>query len=187
MIVPPEYFRNYSWIGIDPGLATCGISVFRVFDNRLQSIEAFTLINNKIRFESEYQEEFQSERNAKMHRLCLAFRSVLYSVNPILICCESPFYNPKMPSAFGSLTETVTALRMETNQYNINIPFICYSPQQVKQTFKRSGQTGKLVMREALAQDNNLRSKLITPVETLDEHAVDAIAVGQTYAIALGF
>jgi len=180
MLIAPDHFRHFSWVGIDPGLSKCGISVFKMTDRQLDSIEAFTLVTDQLNIYSSYQEEQHTERHIRLNRLSLAYREVLFRVAPALVCCESPFYNPKMPSAFGSLTEIITVLRLETNQYNLIVPFILYSPQEVKKTFSRSGKVGKLVMREALEKDDILTDKLITPLYSLDEHGVDAIAVGYT-------
>lgn len=181
MLVPTDVFNSYSWIGIDPGLTKCGISIFKIDKGQLVSIDALTLVNNKIILESEYQLEYHTERQIRMNKLCLAYAGILAQVNPILVCCESPFYNPKMPGAFGSLTETCTALRFKTNEFNPIIPFIFYSPQEVKHSFRVSGKLGKLIMREALAENKELSSKLTTPIDLLDEHAIDAIAVGFSY------
>lgn len=183
MLKPTDVFYNYSFIGIDPGLTQCGIAIFNINQGQLASIDALTLINNKIALRSPFNEEFHSDREIRSNKLQLAFQSILEHSNPILICCESPFYNPSSPSAFGSLTDTVSMLRITTNQFNTSIPFVCYSPQEVKQTFRRAGKLGKQTMKEALQEDVHLCSKLITPVQYLDEHSIDAVAVGMTYLL----
>ena len=185
MLVPSDIYSRYSWVSIDPGLTTCGFSIFTVVNRSIESIEAFTITNNKINLISDYQDQYHSDRQIRMHRLCLVWNEILYRVNPIAVICESPFYNPRMPGAFGSLTETVAALRITLNNFSTITPFISYSPQEVKQSFKRSGQVGKLVMREALLEVPELLSKLHTSIENLDEHAIDSIAVGYTWWLRL--
>lgn len=177
----PEYFRQFNVIAIDPGLSQCGIAVFSMVEDQLASIHPFTIVNSQIRYESDLPIEYHTERNQRINLLCQTFRQVLQQYNPILIVCESPFFNPTRPTAFGSLTETLAVLRYETFLYNSIIPFITFSPQEVKQTFKQSGKIGKLVMKDALQARTDIVTKLITPVELLDEHSIDAIAVGCTW------
>lgn len=181
MLVVPESFRKFTWIGIDPGLSQCGFSVFEVTDGQLSAIKPFTIITDRLKNHTLYTGDFHSEREIRMSKLCDAFRYTLYQYGPSLVCSESPFFNRLMPGAYGSLRETVAALRLVVNSYNPFIPFIQFSPQEVKQTFKRSGQVGKLVMKEALLADQFLCSKLIVSPELLDEHSVDATAVGYTW------
>ena len=181
MLAIPESYNGFSILSIDPGLSECGVARFEFADGKISSILPLTFVNSRIRFESGFTHEAHSDREDRVQKLKLAYRSVLEQARPSLICCESPFYNPRMPSAFGSLTEVVSLLRSETFEFNPHIPFLTYSPQEVKQTFKQSGKLGKLVMKEALAEDTFLMSKLLLPIENLDEHAVDAIAVGYTW------
>ena len=184
LVLPPVYTR-YSWISIDPGLSTCGFAIFTANEHGIESIEPFTITNSRIGFSSDYPEEHHLGRSIRIHLLCLVLLRVLQRINPIAIVSESPFYNPRMPGAFGSLTELVAALRLTVASYNVYIPFIAYAPQEVKQSFKRSGQIGKVVMKEALEQNDFLCSKLTAPLETLDEHSIDAIAVGYTWWLRL--
>ncbi len=180
MLIIPEIFRNYSFLGIDPGLTQCGISIFNIDDSALSSIDALTIESAKVSIQPDLCLDYHTERQIKMNKLCAAYRQILIQTRPVLVCCESPFYNPRMPAAFGSLTETVTALRLETNHYSPNVSFITYAPQEVKQSFKRSGKVGKDVMKDALTNDPFLRQRLLPPFESLDEHAIDSIAVGYT-------
>lgn len=180
MIIPSDIFYSFNWLGIDPGLQTCGVSSFIVENRILTRIEAFSIKNNQIRLNSQYPEEIHSERVIRINLLCQTYRQILEYYKPITVCCEGPFYNPRTPSAFGSLTETVTAIRLETHYHNPTTPFIVFSPQEVKQSFRRSGQKGKFEMLYGLLEQTNIISKLVTPIELLDDHAIDAIAVGYT-------
>ena len=178
MLIRTEKFKNFSVIGIDPGLTQCGIASLCVNEGQLVSIDALTLINNKIALKSPFQPEYRTDREIRSDKLRLAFESILHQVQPILVCCESPFYNPSSPSAYGSLTDTVSILRLSTQTYCPDVSFVSYAPQEVKQTFKRAGKLGKETMREALKQDTKLCSLVTCSIDLLDEHSIDAIAVG---------
>lgn len=181
MLVPSDVYRRYSWISIDPGVSTCGFTIFTADDTGIISIEPFTITNARIGIQPDFPEEAHTDRQIRIRKLCLVFLNVLNSVNPVVVVSESPFYNPRMPNAFGSLTELVAAFRLTLSEFSVNIPFLVYAPQQVKQSFKRSGQVGKLVMKEALANLPYLTSKLTVPIEVLDEHSIDSVAVGYTW------
>lgn len=180
MLTIPEIFYRYTWIGIDPGLASCGIAVFTAERDRIVRIDAVTLENRRLLQESELPLSIHGERPLAIGRLREAFHEILCLYQPVAVCCESPFYNPTRPSAFGSLTEIIASLRLTVYHYSSIIPFHLYAPQEVKQTFKRAGQLGKTVMLDALRENQELVPCLTSPLHLLDEHAIDAIAVGYT-------
>lgn len=180
MLILPEHYRVFNWLGIDPGLTNCGVASFTATPQRIESLDATTIQNHRIGFCPELSDNVHTERITRLNALGLVIRAILQEQRPSLVCCESPFYNPRMPGAYGSLVETITMIRMEIHRYHPGVPFLLYSPQEVKQSFKRSGQIGKLVMREALETLHELREHIRTPLEYLDEHAIDAIAVGYT-------
>jgi Holliday junction resolvasome RuvABC endonuclease subunit len=183
MLVVPEIFRSFNFLGVDPGSMECGVSIYNIRDYKIASVEALTLVTDKVCLRPSLSDEYHSDRQLRLEKLCLAFRQILETHMPVLVACESPFFNPSRPGAFGSLTEVMTLLRMTTIGFSPVVRFVVFAPQEVKQTFKRSGQKGKIVMKEALAENQDLMSKLIVPFELLDEHSVDAIAVGYTWWI----
>jgi Holliday junction resolvasome RuvABC endonuclease subunit len=181
VIVIPDVFRNYNCLGIDPGLGACGFSAFGVEEFRVAWINAFTVFSEKVAMDSELDEEVHSDRAIRLDRLRQAYLQILHVFNPIAVTCEAPFFNRRFPGAYGPLVEVVSMLRQATYEFNSNIPFIVYAPMTVKQSFKTTKDTSKEAMLQALSQNYpQIVSKLVVPLELMDQHAIDATAVCYT-------
>lgn len=176
----PECYRSTRMVCFDPGLNTTGVSVFDV-DNRTKevlSVFAYTIYTGQSRDATGLDTEILSERTHKLYKLCDAVQHTLGYYGPAIVGCEAPFYNRMMPMAFVSLSEVVNMIRHTTLQYNYNIPFYLVEPQLVKKGVGVAGKKGKQVVMDAICDIPEIMRVLSVPIETLDEHAIDAIAVG---------
>ena len=176
----PECYRSTRMVCFDPGLNTTGVSIFDV-DSRTKevlSVFAYTIYTGQVRDVTELDSEILSERAQKLYRLCGAIQQTLDLYGPAIVGCEAPFYHPRMPMAFVSLSEVVSMLRHTALQYNYNIPFFLVEPQLVKKGVGVAGKKGKQVVMDAICNIPEIMRVLSVPIETLDEHAIDAIAVG---------
>lgn len=164
----------------DPGLNTTGVSVFDIDSRTMQvsGISAYTIYNDKLGDATGLDPDLLTERTFKLYKLCLGIQNAINYYQPNLVGCEAPFYNRLMPMAFVSLSEVVSMIRHTVLQYNYNIPFYLVEPQKVKQGIGVAGKKGKQVVMEAISRVPEIMSVLNVPLESLDEHAVDAIAVG---------
>jgi len=170
-------------IGIDPGSDTLGVGVihFDVATLDIVSSEAFTL-NGTRNGRGTFATEIHGDRLGRIESHRARLLGVFQEYQPLEIASESPFISRRMPSAFGALTETVCAVRQAMMQYDAWKLLHMYDPPTVKTQVGVAGNTGgpegkKLMLQalvriqEVLAYDGRV------PMELLDEHSVDGLAV----------
>jgi Holliday junction resolvasome RuvABC endonuclease subunit len=175
-------------MSLDPGLSNTGVATFDIdfTTGKILRIEAFTLTNNKLADDTGLDDEIHQERAIKLMKLKQALQFVLENTTPVDVACEAPFYNPLMPMAYGVLVEVVSHLFHAVVEFNPNIQFTQYPPMTVKKSVgakaaKKDTEKGKNMVKEALLQIPEIMSVLVTDIELLSEHAIDAIAVGYTH------
>lgn len=183
----PAHYRTYRLMGIDPGLNFTGISIFDMcYDTgKILKVEAFTLVNSKLPDYTGFDEEAVEERTLKLYKLKGAVQWSLSMYGPSYTVCEAPFYNRLMPTAFGPLTEVVSIIHSAVLTWNPNIGFHTVPPLSVKKLIgtkavKNDTIKGKEAVKLAVMAIPEIMSVLITPIESLSEHAIDAIAVCYT-------
>lgn len=181
-LVASQPYINYRMMSLDPGLKNTGVAVFDL-DTRsrtILSIDAFLLSNQRLINSAPYDHETVSERLIMIYKLKTAFRHVLEHYNPTVVVSEGPYYNPKSPMAYASLLEIVSMFRSVAMEYNSNILFHIFQPKEVKKVVGSGMNTGKLDMRDAVSRRPELMVPLMQNLNELDEHSIDAIAVGRT-------
>lgn len=183
MLFTPEHYNCYKLLAIDPGVNNCGLAVFNIDyqTNEIVSVDAHTAISAKMDDTTTLYEELYSERTVKLYKLTDYLNRIMVEVNPAIVVCESPFYNRLRPMAYGSLLEVLNSIYTTIINYNNNVPFFTVEPLLVKKTVGAGMQTGKLDVKQAISRIDSIMSTLVTDLEGLDEHSVDAMAVGYTY------
>ena len=183
MLFTPEHYNCYKLLAIDPGVNNCGLAVFDIDykTNKIMSVDANTVISAKLNDTTSLYEDLYSERTIKLYKLMNRISEVVDNVNPAIVVCESPFYNRLRPMAYGSLLEVLNSIHSVVINYNNNIPFFTVEPLLVKKTVGAGMQTGKLDVKESIGRIETIMSNLIPDLDGLDEHSVDAMAVGYTY------
>jgi Holliday junction resolvasome RuvABC endonuclease subunit len=183
MLLTPEHYNCYKLLAIDPGVNNCGLAVFDVDyrTNEIVSVDAHTVISAKLNDTTTLYEDLYSERTIKLYKLMDRISEIIVSVNPAIVVCESPFYNRLRPMAYGSLLEVLSSIHSVIINYNNNVPFFTVEPLLVKKTVGAGMQTGKLDVKQSIARIEPIMSVLVPDLEGLDEHSVDAMAVGYTY------
>ena len=178
--IPVEYQR-VNVVAFDPGGDTTGVAVLTINPSTAEifSGSAWTLKTSKIQAFTGLDPDFHSERVCKLKSLSLEVYSILEQTRPWAVGCEAPFFNRLMPSAYGSLTEVVSNIQNTCLHYNPYTRFELVSPQLVKKSVGVAGKKGKEIMRAAVGSDTALSSKLLVDLNTLDEHAIDALAVAR--------
>jgi Holliday junction resolvasome RuvABC endonuclease subunit len=179
----PNQFKTYKVLSIDPGLNRTGIAVYTV-DMELRkavSLEAFTLVNEKLKNGLEFEEEYHPERIFKLYRLKDAFTEVIKKYNPSAVVCESPFYSSFRPSAYASLVEVISHLHDCIINYNHNTLFRTVEPMVVKKTVGATLTSNKGSVKDALLVIPDVMDVLTVDINNLDEHAIDAMAIGYTF------
>lgn len=186
-IILPEVYRSYRVMSIDPGLNFTGVGIqdVDVATSIISAIQAFTLVNQRLEDCTGLDPESVSERTIKLWKLRDAIVTVLHRYKPIFVVCEAPFYDHRRPMAFGALLEVVNAIQMAVLIYNSNIRFVLLPPLVVKkfvgaQTIKNDTEKGKLEVKRAISAIPAIMNVLQNDIDTLSEHAIDAIAIGYT-------
>lgn len=185
MLVHDKSLEEFCFIAIDPGLNNTGIAIFYVKVNPFEilSITASTLRADRLLDDTGLDDEDFTERLHKRYKMGNALKRILEETNPCVVVSESPFFDRRKPGSFAVLTEVLTTLFDTVVNYNPLIRFSMVEPLLVKKVLGVAGQKGKEVVREAMSKETLLIQALSSPLEHLDEHAVDAIGVGYTYLL----
>lgn len=175
---PPSRFL----IGIDPGSETIGISKIELNTVSLDiiSIDADTFIASKLPFNL-IDQLTNGDRYAKIRALSNHLSYLFDKYNPIAVCCESPFYNSRMPAAFGSLTEVLCAIRQALEKYDPWQKLQLLDPPNVKKAVGAKGNADKDQMRQAISKHSEIFPCLLKSIDQYDEHSLDSIAVAYSF------
>lgn len=179
----PEHFKIYKIVSIDPGLNNLGIAIFDLdYSTRtIVRIEAFTLVNEKLQDDSGLDEETHSERSIKLMKLRNVIQELMYNIRPCMVACESPFYSSFRPTAYAALVEVIRMIQLAIIDFNVNIPFYQVEPLLVKKHIGAGMTKGKIDVKLAVNNKPELMNVLVNDINRLDEHSIDAIAVGYTF------
>lgn len=182
-LIIPESFKIFRIMGIDPGLNNLGIALFDIEyqTRKILRLEAFTLVNDKLKDDSGLDLESHAERTVKLMKLRFALLNIMQMNNPFAVACESPFFNRLRPTAYAALVEVTRLIHTTVIDYNSNTIFRTVEPLLVKKHIGAGMETGKLDVKRAVSIRPELMSVLVNNLDRLDEHSVDAIAVGYTF------
>lgn len=187
LIVPPNSGTTFSVIGLDPGTTTLGLGVLHVDALSLQitSYEAHTLIATKMVREDDWMAVTHGYREARVRALSDCLLEWFHYLRPLSIATEAAFYNRRTPSAYGPLLEAINGIRnavvaydnwmtlhvIETSVAKSEIGY--KSPKKVKGQKKDT----KTPVKEAMLSMPEFKCPSQTPISTLSEHAIDALAI----------
>ena len=180
-----DRYHTFKLVSIDPGLNNIGAAVFDISlekdSFKITRILAETLQEDRVVDQVCYDIEKDEERHYKRIRMVSALMRLIRHHRPSVVVCESPFFNATRPSSYAVLVEVIMEIQMSVYQYDNAIRFSLFAPQLVKKSLGVAGQKGKEVVREAMAKNETLIEALDGDLDSLDEHSVDAIAVGYTF------
>lgn len=178
----PRY-KTFRLIGLDPGLNSYGVAAFEVDAENLQilNIEAQTFHSWKLPDFTGYDENRIPEHQLKRYRLARELSQVFELIQPCIVVYETPFFDRTKPLAFQRLVEIMTMTVDTVTQYNPNTQFEKKSPQTVKESLGVAGIKGKEVVRDAMELHPEIMSHFPEGLSNLDQHAIDAVAVGWTH------
>ena len=187
-LVLTDCYNSYRLIGIDPGLNHVGIAIFDIetATGYIRSIEAYTEHIDKLYDDTGLNVDILSNRTIKLYKLRGLIGRLLQRVGACVVACESPFYNPRMPMAFGALVEVMLTIHSAIIDYNQNIPFIKIPPLVVKSVVGAGATKGKLDVKACIKGIDEIVSVLRCDIEALDEHSIDSIGVGYSFLRNLG-
>jgi len=168
-------------VGIDPGSTMTGISVLNVDLNTCEILStiAWSINGAKLAGKNTWNEELYGNRYTRVQSIENTLIEIFNCYQPTIIISEAPFINQKFPAAGIALTEVMCSIRRAVMCYDNWVELKVVSPSSVKNGINAVGGAGKDVMKEKLT----LLLPLLkycwgTNFNLLDEHSIDAIAVG---------
>ena len=177
----PTGKSTFTIVSIDPGSTFLGVGIIKVdaASMEIESSTAFTLNGAKLSSEDDWIMETHGDRVARILSLEIELLRIFRSVRPNFICSESPFINTKFPASGLALTEVMWGIRSAVMKYDQWVILETLPPSNVKQAI---GCKGNAVKDDMLAKIVSMKNKFKyigkMPIEKLDEHSVDALAVG---------
>lgn len=167
-------------LSIDPGTTTMGLAIIRLSIESLEIREAFAWTVEATRLDFYRQEtvDTYSEKFARIISIKKMLAEVLRYYKPLSVVCETPFFNMRRPSAAGPLYELLTTIEQTVFEWDCQKPLYRVEPKTVKKAVGASHNAKKDEVKKALSQVKELQCANLV---FLDEHAVDALAVGYAY------
>ncbi len=184
-IIIPCGYNMMNILAIDPSSTSVGVARYLVNTNtdNILSIEAGTINLDSYNYDPMLFNSLHSDKTIRLIKLEHKFTELLNDINPDVVVCESAFYNPSRPNAFASLTEVIFLLNTLTIKYNRNIKFITLPPKTIKEAIGSLKITdkGKDPVKESIIKIPQIYNLVNNFIDNLDNHAIDAIAVGYTF------
>jgi len=173
----------FNIIGIDPGTTFVGVCVMTVDISTMKITSTIaTTLNGLTLSNNEWISEIHGNRFGRILALENALLDIFNTYQPLIIISESPFFGGRMPNAFQALVEVICAIRTAVFKYDQWKELKLVPPATVKQAIFCKGNADKFEMKNKileLRQVLNYNGDI--PLDTLDEHSVDSIAVAFHY------
>lgn len=184
-------------VGIDPGSTTMGVAALavRISDLELLRIDSFTIDANKPCGGKSYPsslEETYPARSVRMLEISRRLANAFDYYTPLQIACETPFYNPRNPNAYGVLVEVVKTVEIAVRDWNPWRPLYRIESTAAKKSVSPTDEDERKRLR--LIKDSKERIKetvrIFPPLQFLDlskmsEHEIDAVVVGYCQLLRL--
>lgn len=167
-------------LGIDPGLNNMGLAniVYDLGERKIVSIKATTISPPRLKDKSGLSEDDYAEFYRKLRSLKYYLKHHIEAFEPMQVVSESPFFDRRKPSSYEYLVAVMCAARDTVIDYNPNVPFTTAAPLEIKKWLGVAGKIGKEVVKEAFLTNETVLSVLKNPVESLNDHEIDAISAG---------
>lgn len=184
--IPTDANCLVSSLGLDPGTETLGVGniTFDLLTFEIASCEAYTFKGSRLPG-SEWMGRIYTDRQRRIAAHQQNFLRLLHRINPLIVSCESAYINTQRPAAYGALVEVQCALRETLRKFDQWRPLYMVEPSRAKAAVGASGGSrDKNEIKEALLRIPALVKTCLTPIETWDEHSVDAVAVAYCQYVA---
>lgn len=178
LAIPEGSGSIISIVGIDPGSTTLGTGILWVDLSIMKVIASSAKTFNGDRLHGEsWTGSLFGDRIGRILTLENELVRVFNHVQPYMIASESPFMSMRRPQAYGVLTEVICAVRNAVMRYDAWKPLHLIDPPRVKKAVGAAGNAGKDEVKQALMRLTDINYSGDVPLELLDEHSVDALAV----------
>jgi Holliday junction resolvasome RuvABC endonuclease subunit len=177
--IPQDSATTANIIGIDPGSENIGVACIEFDINTLAIVntQAFTITGSKLMVKDSWLIETHGERIARIKALKERLIEIFCEVNPLMIACETPFFNPRRPNAFAVLVEVLLAIKEAVRDFDFWKVVYSIDPPTVKKSVYAPGNADKVKMKESIMALPDIKFKGNITLDKLDEHSIDAIAV----------
>lgn len=178
--IPSDGKGIVKFIGIDPGTSFPGVSVisYDVPNKKIVRVSAQCLNLERLSRRSNHS-EYQNQRYLKLFAFRNFLKDMFRTERPLKIASEHPFINVKRPGAVIPLSECLFMIEQEVHEYD---PYLCIEridPSSIKKAVGVKGTSDdKHAMTEAIKKIPEIMDVLIGNIDTMDNNAVDSIAVG---------
>ena len=187
---PDKTGLNLVICGIDPGTRITGVCFLEINVLNFSYLGArFISIDSEHPVTQEKHSLFFSGVSRRLYSLSKQLSDLLYSYKPNDIAVETPFYNPRGPSAYGALSRCYNAIETASFNYSRYVRFFGYAPAECKKTLGINtrttvkGLTTKDIVREFLERESLIGLNI--DYDKLNEHELDALLVARTHAVVL--
>lgn len=166
-------------IGIDPGSTSLGVSVFEreIDTNKIALLWASTMKGNPFIRQYENMAELNGKRFAKMYGYKCTLLNFFSNWQPNDIVCEGS-YMKEFPAAYAALTEIVLTIRLAALEYRSDMAVSIIDPATIKKNIGVKGNSGDKDLIKKKVKELKINFYQPQSFESLDEHALDAIAIG---------
>lgn len=181
LVIPNNSTDTINIIGIDPGTTFLGYCVITVSLSTLDIISsiAHTLNGAKLSDPDNFTAQTYGDRFNRILYIGNELSNVFRYYKPLIICAESPFFGLRHPNAFQALTEVICTIRNAVYKHDIWMSLKLVPPSLVKQAIYAKGNATKSTMQNCICEmSSEFKYTGNTPLNLLDEHSIDALAVG---------
>ena len=178
--IPDGYGDTFKIVSLDPASDSLGCAVLTVdaVSFEIVSTEATTFRGSKLARQLEWVLQLHGERIARIAAHEKNLLRIFKELQPFDIVSEAPFMG-RFPAAYGALVEVICAIRRAVACYDQWKELNLIDPPTVKLSVGAEVRGGKDSVRNAiLGMADKIRYAGTVPLEMLDEHSIDAIAVG---------
>lgn len=181
MLFVPTHETTFRILAIDPGTDTLGTAVLDVdlTCGRVSLVAAQTFSGASGAAYYPDVGDTHGNRSAKLYSHEQNLGALFRHFQPHNVTCEAP-YMGRFPQAFEALVECRSSIRRALYNYDPTMPLEMVDPPTAKlavgTVLKRGMDKG--AVRAAILQLSNLYNATGRSVAVMDEHTIDAIAVG---------
>ena len=167
-------------VGIDPGSTNMGVSVITInlVTLKIVSSIAWTINGAKLSDDESWIAQLHGDRYSRIKALEETLLQIFNYYQPIAICAESAFINGRFPAAVMALVEVMGAIRSAVTRYDVWKVVNLVPPSSAKTAVSAGGAANKDTMKEKVMQVTELNYSGTVPLELLDEHSIDSLAIG---------
>ncbi len=175
-----KQWETFTMLCIDPGKHHLGASIHELSTRtgEYKNIFIESIAVDRYPLENHIDREFISVSDINLSKIRCHVYNLCKMYQVAVLMYESPFYNPLMPGAYGSLCEVVSCIRQAAIDQYPNILIDSMSPQNIKKGMGAGGTKGKEIMHEKVTGCIEMIDVLRYPVSQLTEHCIDSLAIG---------